>query len=1700
MMMKNNRFAKKLAITLTSLLLAASCEVGLGEAIDITAPVVDVQSPAPMAIVQKDLLIKGVASDDYGVTEITVTVSASEMEDQKFRFDGKWKVFENDAWVDYEYASIAGTETRYNWEIQTQIPGTIQKKEVTIKTTAADHYSNEGASRIDERLVTVDGVAPTTTIAEPLMHTNHTEIQTLYDNCNLYDNAVLKNLSNGDFVIKVNQKENTRLGKFIVMLDEQPDTTIADPTVVPDLLSLPHVYSKEITTGTRSFEITVKREDFVPAVQNGKHLLRLVTESFDQGGNVSRTVHGFFIYWNEADRPWTELSLGDDEYKTTDQKQVYPSCALQGFAYDDDGLKTVEVTLEIYDNSARKWVKDSANSSVINLAEEDYPKNTAWTVTAPAESKHFRVTSKAIDKNGVEQARPLVKYFKISDVNPPQITVEVLPEGESQLGISKADAANPSEVGKFTVKGIAEDDGPIKSIKLVRIANKNKQNFLDYFNTVYAGWNRTVDGNLLFEVPITGGNTEPEGGYYKAEFAKDLYIFRSSAQDGGLGINGTGLKVEFTGAGEKKDIKISTDPSQENVKNHILLFRVEDSNGSVSIETVSLQGDIEPPKLTIDKVCVVPQEAGTWNKNSAGVVRKDLSTTDALPSYNRNSVTNAITDRLYFTGTWSDNSVAHWGDSTKIGEIYLYNSNGRLATVTANADGTWESALIVPEDTTTASVQALLSDFGGNTTKASASYYIASAKPSLLRITSSNPDGTYKNGDEITLVMEYNKKVTFAGGSSDPTLKLNNGGIAHYVKGNGESKHEYKYIVGSGSETVLPVSTKLKISSLNVSGNTWKDGDSAPIASPEILTGFNLDEVRSMYIDNANPRVKSITPVTGGGNYRIGKELFFQVEFNKDVTIKNLSDVKLKVNISGAANSETEMSAFSIPSSTSALFKYTVKAGDNTLNAGKADLLRFVSFSGGTDNILDVAKNPMQNFTAIDTTDNIAAAGIYIDTKIPEKPVVTGLVDKQLYYADIASIGFTGFESSAAATRYYSFDGGTSWTVYRDGATVKIAQNGTYNVCAKQVDLAGNESPVSDITTVTLDKGNLLTSISTGNPDGTYKRGDTLDIILSFRKEVEASNVALNLNVVNASGSTLNRKATLVTTGKSKKLHFTYPVNEADFCTKLNVTGIDYGTTGYVLDGKGTVVAGTKGGKTATGNIDLSKISPLTESRDIKLVNGKPVVQTVTLTKPAGAGEKERELRIKFNSEITKQAETKKVGAGTPVSLYITLKQTSNFEAPAVLTKSQWDEYSSTIKNFYKETTNGWNPITGTPDLSTKYVLKYENNTDNTTLVNALKSVYVEADHNISPDTVPVPMGSNYVKVDPADKTVLVISLKDDYTLPVQGADYTITIPAQIVENNIGERNDEVVDASTARSYVRTNSGVEAPVIRVNRKNENISVTTITQNPSTTYKVDCQTPGVTLNLKTKTATPKYVQLINNGGDNVIIAREASPDKKLTSAPSFGITVSDLTSAGTIAKKAEKTIGGTLDDATTTNNTGYKILIEATASKNGVSSVPAYESAMRTIIIYTESAGNIMTGKSDGGNYSARWIRGGDNTSGGVSTADFPLTWDSSDYNNPNRTVRAMTQWTSTTNTWYWVSWNVNTTAYVHFLAGDIPSDANLHGPSRWWWSSCAWTGMKTQTPAYAGECTIFPTNANSRYGGFQYLSGGTDGEKHRESR
>lgn len=86
--------------------------------------------------------------------------------------------------------------------------------------------------------------------------------------------------------------------------------------------------------------------------------------------------------------------------------------------------------------------------------------------------------------------------------------------------------------------------------------------------------------------------------------------------------------------------------------------------------------------------------------------------------------------------------------------------------------------------------------------------------------------------------------------------------------------------------------------------------------------------------------------------------------------------------------------------------------------------------------------------------------------------------------------------------------------------------------------------------------------------------------------------------------------------------------------------------------------------------------------------------------------------------------------------------------------------------------------------------------------------------------------------------------------------------------------------------------------------------------------------------------------------------------------------------------------------------------------------------------------------------------------------------------------------TKSGNYWYFVTWSVNTNAYVGFIAGDLPSDAATKGPSKWIWGSCMWVGVKNEYPAYPGECLELDTNNPDPgdRGAYSYQ------DKHKESR
>ncbi len=1679
-MKKINRILQSVLFAIGSILLF-SCEIGLGKAVDMEAPVITIKSPQPNAIVSKQLVISGNVTDNEGVTELNVSLTAINFEILQFKWvEGSWKYLQNNEWKEYENATVNGESQNFDWTLTVDIPIKDNKLDFTLTTSATDYYGNLSKNSKDERYIIVDSAEPSASLTiEKALITEFADAKEIFNIENNSENQLLKNnevldkLVNSDFTIRVNQKENTRLGKFILILDEVIEDengnlesqSIPSVKSVANILDEEHTYEWKTDSSTRSFDIAIKGSDLPPSIQSGKHLLQVITESYDAGGNVERKLQGFFIYYNEADKPWTEMLLGDLEEKEEDQKSVYPSCLLQGYAYDDDGLSTIDIELWVKDND--DW--NLKNTIHLDLQADEYPTNKIWSIYGFSESRHFKIVSKCTDIYGNE-SDVLEKYFAVTNVNPPKLVISSPVGGDVVMGEANGD---------FNLTGYVETAGIVKSFTVVRIAQKNKNSYLDYLNGSYKGWFTETNGNKLFQITIPDADSVPiTSGYRKYNFNQKFNIFND------FGINGSGTEVEQKGDYQKEVSVIESDKT-ENVKNHIFIFRVEDDNSYIT-EEFTLQGDVEKPTLTIDAVHIV-------HKDNSESVMNIQDSKSVLEAYDRDG-NNQITDKVYYTGTWKDNSVEKWNDDTsKIDKIYLYNSSGILSVVNLNGSVkkdenifAWKSDAFVPEDSTTVNMQAMLTDWGGNTTKASASYFVSSCPPVLLRVNSENPNGTYKEGDTIIIVLEYNKKVTFEGGSGNPYLQLNNGAVASYIDGNGSSKHRYQYDVKKVSSAINDV---LSVKEIETNGNIWQDSDSTEIKKPAyIVEGKNLHDIRKIYIDNDNPRMKSIEPVTGSGHYRAGKELYFKGTFDKNVNISDLNKVKLTVNIKGSDRTQTVIPAISMPSTDTVLFSYTVQNGDNT-----SDVVKFVNFDGGTGNITDDAGNVMTNFTLEDGENDIENGNIVIDTKKPTVPVISGIENGKLYYQE-PTLTISEYENVTNTKKYYSFDGGNSWIDYNSSNPPKISQNGVYKICAKQVDEAGNDSGVSTIYTITLDKGNLLTAISTEQPDGTYKAGSEITFVLTFRKKVKAENVTLKLNIENTENT--NRYATLTTASNTliDKLYFKYTVVESDKCSGLDVESIEYGESGFIKDEYDNVVAS----KVVTENVIYSEISPLKDSRTIRIVNGIPVIKNVTLSQPKNpTSSKERELKITFDSEITKQTRN---SAG---DLYITLKQKDDFEAPVILTASQYSEYPPNVTDFYNETTNGWNTTTNMPDLSTKYVLKYEYNTDNSDLINALKGIYDVDKHNIAPDTVPVPMGSNYVKVS-SDKKSLIISLKDDYELPVQGAHYTVTIPADVVENFIQNKNKQ-------EERTLSNPGIETPVIRINKVSEKILNGAAVQPATTTFKIDCQTPSTSIYYMIDEEKNDLLSLVKNGGYDVCFTRNG---EKLSNAPVFSPSRKTKDEIIKNGQKYENELTlGSAFESNIKNNKGYKALISTIATKGTDDySEIGVEAAMRTIIIYKESynGGNVIVGRHGRNDFTNtyinnRWIRGGDNISGGVSTPDFPLSWDSKDYNNSKRTARLMTscdtsnQWNSPCQ-WYWITWNINTIGYVHFLAGDVPGDAEKHGPKNWWWSSCGWTSQKTQTPVYAGECSIFDTNANDRYGGFNFIKGSDDGNKHLENR
>ncbi len=1616
----------KIIFSIFTLAILSSCQIGLGEAIDLQAPEIFLTSHKDNDYVGQTFRLAGYATDNEKVKSITI-----DFDEANIHY--KW---ENSTWqkktsyIDWtaltaDECACTVNNTTVTWEVTvntTEAKQGMQSSTYSYSIVAQDQIGNSGKTSKIEGSLVVDQNTPDIKLNSPTLFSTNKDIQEKFSSLKLKDGSVLSQLFNGTLVFEGRQDSAAAFKEFRLELDDgTEDSNSVDSynfdkpinSVTTENISNAYpfgrktlYYSKTLKVGQdgiqdlRTWTVSIKPEDWISselnaALQSGKHQIRLVATSVSNSDAWQRKILGYFTWYPEADNPWITLYSGRDSLETVSSDQTYPSAKIFGVVQDDDGIESLTYSLEKQNGDSWSSIK---SNETLTLAEKN-AKNSQWNIEAPTESAVYKLSVNVKDIYGKTDS--VVKYYNVLDVQPPKISLTSPTESTTVF----------SAVGTaIKFEGTISDDAKIKSIKIVHLnpaAANPLENKLKFINPAEQNWQKTSDsdGNLIFDVEIPKENYDPTTKLYSYEVNKSLNLFT--------------------------DLQIG--PDKPLITQDFVILAVDESGVATTLP-ISVIGDSESPKLTIDSITLKDGDSSQIYNVIDGIIKLPVVKPTTVATIN---------------GTWSDNSTTHWSDISKINDIKFEWLDANNFVDFKKIGNTWEVTVkqgSVPKSD--GAITATLIDYAKNIATISQTVTVERSEIGLDRITCDSEDGSYNAGKELIINLEFTKSAKFITNDADkkPYLVLNNGAQAVYCGKeedilSGTSRHQFKYIVEKADTNIL----KLDVSSINSNGCSWVDANTNvgfEIQPNEIsiLAGSNKTlGQRNIVIDTEAPFVNGITCISAEGSYKAGKELIFKIEFNEDVTVTNADNVKLTFDTFDTNvtmdHVKTEKSG-----SKTLLSTYKVKSGD--------DALSITGILANDSKVEDYAGNE-GNYNY----DEISFSNVKIDTTSPVAPVISGFTDGAVLIDDNASVSVTITGEQGAAISY-SIDNGETWNVYN--SAIKLTNNGEYKIKAKQTDIAGNESSVSDsdVKTVTIDKGALIKKISTITLNGTYKAGDVINGYIEFRGSVTLSdNFAITLNVKN---NEIAKKITEFTKGENNKYNFVYTVSDGD-----------------VLDGDYLNVSAISGNVTYKGQsktISTLPASNLANNREIKILTGQPEVQDVSLE---GSGE-DSVLKITYDRDIVKDS-----------SKIVTFTQSEeDYRVPAVLEVSEYNDLKvklgNEIDSYYEKGLNGAkNSGDGklTPDTQTKYILKFDTENNDTGLVKLFRDNRLHI--------VEVPVYVSNVSVSESNSKILEIKLNGAYALPVKGAEYSISIPAGLVKDLVG-------NLSIANSVTKTANGVENPEIRIKKGQYEIinagkgNLNSEVNFPETAQmKICCQTPGATIKYAKEEKKSNHV-VVNNTGE-------------------FNTKTEDVTAVEpsldySTATEADKTLGDS--NLTFSKAYGKKFAISAQASKGTDTSDIVYEYAARTVLKFkigdkyrdydksdqgeVDNAGNFLTEITDSNGNKLRvsqltiWIEGGDEESGGNTIDPFPLSWGKPEGFKMMKLQDGKKNKTDVRGEWYWVTWDVSAPTYHGFHVGNVPTYAQTKGPSIWYAGECFYTPLKSHYILRPGETLMMTMDSNAK--------------------
>lgn len=1651
-----NHFAKYiLGIFSASLIaLASSCDIGLGAAIDLTAPEIKITSHRDNDSVGSVFAIRGTATDNEAVSKITLDFNDADIHYQVIP-GGEWqkKTSHEPSWVtvpsdsDY-YCRVIGNTIEWSVGVNSEEDKADSKTDnsYTFEAVASDAAGNSGKKSKEVCTIIIDENNPVVSIYKPELATGKWETaNTAMDGYKLNDGNTISRLLNGNITLQGRQsgaisfkalrvefdngKQQSGVSKYtsdsavetMEEILELPDASLGDspePTVY---------FAKNIEAlDLREWSLTVKPEEWATeefGLNTGKHLIRVVTTSLSTSNAWERKVLGYFVWYPEADKPWVTAPTGDTEEKPVEQQtDCYPGSDISGSVNDDDGIKSIVSTVYKKGDSGiyEKFTAQDYTAEVIHALPQAGSKYAAWKIKVPALSGSYKYEIKVTDLNN-NNTETATRYFKTSDVSAPKIEIF------SPLDTTSAILDRDGNL-KFNVK--ATDDGEVTLFALAWLnpaLRSDLDNKIKYLTGNYENWKNAASAGY----PDDSGNI--------------IYKLDNGTNSNTVAVEKTfNLYNDFNIGG--KDEKGNTIPlcSQD-----FILFASDGNKNTV--KAITLSGDnITPEIFTVDSIRI-----GTTVKTF----------TNGVPVF----ASSAAGKDAIITGKWKDMQTSEIESSASRLYAPVVKWGNKTATKTVlNSNGTWTAEVVAPAGGGT--ITAELTDFGGNKKVVQKAASIETSESGLSRIDCITDDGSYTTGSVINLVLEFTKNVDVYVKNVKPTLTLNNGGTAYYESGSGSTSHVFKYTVGSESDT-----DNLYVTKINQNGATWTEtGSREDITSKVTITAGNtalennIKTTRKIKIDKTAPKVQRITPLSSSGYFKAGDSVLFKLEFTEDVDITSEENLKMQFAHTNGGNA-VKTSQSTAAGSKYVMLTYTVAEGDN------ANPLAFSGLDGTGVTVKDKAGNTLSDWSPSSVP---LFKGFIVDTEKPLPPSFGSWNPGDLVIDDAGTSFTLSIESETTGTTVeYSLDGGVNWLPY--SGKVTLTNNGSYEVTARQTDRAGNVSDSTTAKAFVINKGALLQRITASSRSGVYTNSKTstpnyIEGRIEFRTAVKIENGAtVTINVKNGANTsrTIPLEECKSAAAENSIFTFRYEIKDGDSIDsngKLDVTSWSFEKVN--LSGKDVNISFPSAGNGKR----------FSENRDIKILTGAPAKNGSHSFTGEGAA---AVLTIPFNRAIEK-------GIGDIEIVFDETADNNTFKVPVVLTSDEYGELSSypVISSNYKAGMNGAakSGTTLTNDTATKYILDYSKEDTDSDVVAAFKAA--------NKHKVIIPVISDQVQVTGTDSKTLKVTLGETYKLPVKGAKYKVNIPANAVY-------DEIQNGNAAFNLSVETVGVEAPQIRIYKPVYEINMNANPEQTGTTRKANAdmskaQTAKVKINCRTPGASIAYSK-------NEKVVEPSNDNQIKDSARSYNTKSADAAvSTDYTNYDGEFSLGDNHSVSTYEDARGLKIALAAKAEKGGRSSAESYEYANRTVLRFVISGQySAQTGTSNASlgittpkNESLTfgdlkvWVFGGDAPSGTNTIDPFPLSW--GDCKNFKLMQENRVNKNDSDNyygNFWWVSWDVTAATYHGFVIGDVPSDAATEGPSVWYAGECAWVPNKAYYILYPGETLTMCITADGDYHGANFL-------------